>query len=160
MRGMGHGKLVVQAYEQYMHHIAHNLGEKMIFMVLESEPRATQFWSSRGYRWVVDSVYIQPPIDYDETTGEPLYEPVEGEFLMVKVLDDPTATQLNRGAFAQILQVMYSNWYLPDYIPQEAQERVKKQVLGDFYTQCMNSLPAGDAPVPLGIPPQNAPTGS
>lgn len=152
-RGHGHGTAVLKAFEQEVEMFARERGDKLQLIVLESQADARGFWSKRGYRWPVGSYYVQPPLAFDPITGEPLYDEVP-EYLMVKIWNEPEATQIDSQLLTDAVHTMYQNWYLrgtATYEP-EAAKRAIDYVFGKDFAAFVASLPPGGEPVPLQEP--------
>ncbi|HLV97670.1 MAG TPA: hypothetical protein VKT82_03235 [Ktedonobacterales bacterium] len=152
MRGQGHGKFVVEAFEAEMSRIAAASGQQLCLMVLEAEEASRPFWAGRGYRYPIGTRYKQPPIDYDRVTGKPLF-PAVPELLMVKPIGDDTDEAVDRALLIDAVHSLYNKWYMFDYIPEKARPEAEAYVFGTLFRDFLDSLPPGDGPVPLVLPP-------
>jgi hypothetical protein len=150
MRGSGHGKHVSDAFEAEMKQIASARGEELKLLILESEAGAREFWSRRGYRWPSGVRYVQPPIEFDLTTGEPLLKPVP-ELLMVKPVAD--SQEIDRHLLVDAVESMYRQWYLPEAESDAASARIESLVMGDLFGEFLASLPPEGEPIRLEMPP-------
>ena len=148
-RGSGHGKFVTEAFEAEMLQIASARGETLKLMILEAEAGAREFWARRGYRWPAGVEYIQPPIRFDEATGEALSE-AKPELLMIKV---PDAEVIDRPLLIDAVRSMYRQWYLPETVSESASTQIESLVMGELFAQFLNSLPSSDEPIRLKTPP-------
>jgi GNAT superfamily N-acetyltransferase len=72
LRRKGHGKLLLKAFEAELQALAVAQNWKLRLIVLEAEERATEFWSSCNFRWPEHSQYMQPSIQFDTHSGQPL----------------------------------------------------------------------------------------
>jgi hypothetical protein len=152
MRGQGHGKFAVEAFEAEMIHIAAAHEQQLCMMILEAEMTSRRFWAGRGYRYPIGTRYMQPPIDYDRVSGRPLF-PAVPEMLMVKPLGSSMGSSIDRELLIDAVHSLYNKWYLFDYIPHKARPEAEAYVFGTLFKNFLDSLPLGDGPVPLVLPP-------
>jgi ribosomal protein S18 acetylase RimI-like enzyme len=136
-RNQKHGSQLVKAFEELAQQTAEEKQEVLVLNVLESEERARGFWTKMGYLYPQDSDYIQPPIDYDLETGEPLFEPVS-EMLMVKLTQ--VSNTIQKGLLLQVLASLYESWYMPETTTSQAKQRVEELVLGKYYIHFEQSI--------------------
>jgi len=151
-KGQGHGTALYQAFEQELRDQAKKHHRRLRLIVLESQPDARFFWAKQGFRCLEGVHYVQPPLDFDPHTGQPLGEAV-AEHLMVKLCsENPSAeeridqTVLKRAVFA-----LYKHWYVPEMTTFDtaARERVKTFVLEEVFGTFLASLPTQEAPILL-----------
>jgi hypothetical protein len=152
MRGQGHGKSVVEAFEAEMTQIAAAHGQQLCMMILEAEPASRRFWAGCGYRYPMGTRYMQPPIDYDRVSGKPLF-PAVPELLMVKPLGNSMGNSIDRELLIDAVYSLYKKWYIFDYIPEKARPEAEAYVFGTLFKDFLDSLPPGDGHVPLVLPP-------
>lgn len=154
--GKGHGSILLHAFEQEVEAIANARGEKLQLILLEAEEQSWWFWAKQGYRWPAGSRYFQPPLEFDPLTGERLHNEVP-ELLMVKIWNDPSASQIDSKLLIDAVHTMYQNWCLAKIVTysfsKEAIQRATDYVMGKIFTDFLASLPPGGAPVPLQKPP-------
>jgi hypothetical protein len=149
MRGQGHGKQVVDAFEAKLQSIASERGETLALIVLEAESSARDFWARRGYRWPQGSQYMQPPISFDSATGLPNFEAVP-ELLMVKLVQP--ANTIERNFLIDVVRTLYNNWYIPGDVPDSMRASIWDYVFGDLFESFVKSLPEGVELIPLEKP--------
>jgi ribosomal protein S18 acetylase RimI-like enzyme len=151
----GHGTALLQAFEQEVKAIATARGENLQLIVLEAQEDSTAFWAKQGYRWPAGSRYFQPPLEFDPLTGERLHDEVP-ELLMVKILNDPSATFIDSRLLRDTVYTLYQNWCLSKTatgsFTKEATQRAKDYVLGKVFTEFIASLPSEGELVPLQDP--------
>ena len=152
MRGQRHGKYTSEAFESEMSSIAMQHGQQLRLMILEAEPTARSFWAHLGYRYPENTRYMQPPIDYDRVSGDALY-PAVPELLMVKPMNGASTTEIERDLLIDAVRSMYRKWYVFDYVPESARERVEQYVFGTLFQDFIDSLPPGSDPIRLVDPP-------
>lgn len=146
----GHARAITEDFEARVREIAAVQGEWVQAFVLESESRARPYWYRMGYRWPRNSVYFQPPMDFDMETGEALL-PAVPECLMLKVAEG-NSDSIDRTLLLDIVRALYDRWYLPRSAGPAAKEAISTylfdKLLGDFAA----SLPDGDV-IPMDEPP-------
>ena len=153
-RGQGHGSALVKEYEREIEEIALTRGQELAVVVLEAEADSVGFWAKCGYQWPVNSWYAQPPLVFDPVTGERCSDEVP-EILMLKVLGEPSASQIDRTLLVDAIHRLYQRWYMPDKaaFSASAMKRAEDYVFGKIFKRFLASLPAAGKPVPLGAPP-------
>jgi len=112
LRGKGMGRLLNQQCEQLLSDYAQAYQLQIEALILESEIEACHFWSEVGYRWPKDSLFKQPPLDYDET-GHPCLPGIP-MFFMIK--HPELQAQIPSHLTKTYLRVLLCNWYR-DEIP-------------------------------------------
>lgn len=138
-QGRGHGTALSEALEAAMHRCAERNGEKLQYIVLESEARARPFWAKKGYRYPRNSRYIQPPLEYDPRTGEPIRNPAPEAF-MVKFMDGTQPECIDREELVMLVRTIYERWYSPTLNSPEATERVRRYVFDELLVQFEESV--------------------
>lgn len=149
LRGKGgHGKQLLAAFEAALKQRAEALDEPLRGIMLESEGRARGFWSKMGFRCAPESHYLQPPLNYDEETGEPTSNTAPETF-MIKFADGSSPEQIDRAELLEWVHLLYERWYSPDLANQMATDRVRALVFDDLFGTFRDSLPADGAMIPL-----------
>lgn len=146
LRRKGHGRLLLEAFENELQAIAQAQGWQMRLIVLEAEARATDFWSSCNYRWPEHSQYMQPSIEFDTQSGQPLFSAVP-ETLMLRVLDSSPNDCIDQALLLDVVRTIYTRWYVPKSGPPEAIARAQANI-EDLFNQFRQSLPEGKT-IPL-----------
>jgi hypothetical protein len=149
LRGKGgHGRHLLAAFETALKKRADDLGEPLRAIVLESEGRARGFWSKMGFRCAPDSRYIQPPLNYDSQTGEPLSNTAPETF-MVKFVDGSSPEFIDRAELLEWVRLIYERWYSPELANPAATARAHALVFDELFGIFRSSLPDGAAVIPL-----------
>jgi hypothetical protein len=146
----GHARAVTEDFEARVREIAAHHGERVQAFILESESRARPYWYRMGYRWPRNSVYFQPPMDFDLETGEALL-PAVPECLMLKVTEGD-GESINRILLLDIVREMYKRWYLPRSAAPAAKEVISAYLFDKLLGEFAASLPDGDV-IPMDEPP-------
>lgn len=152
-RGQGHGTALVRAFEAECDKMAQARNETMKTYLVESEGDAQRFWAKMGYRWVVNSRYFQPPIDWDYETGERHFDEVP-ELLMVKVIGQPNSQSIDSQLLRDTVRATYLDWYTPKQASPIATEKINAYVFGKLYTDFEQSIANYGDSVPLSLPPK------
>ncbi len=155
-RGQGHGSRMLQAFEDEVAAEARRRGETLKLVALEAEPDSVGFWYKQGYRWVKDTTYAQPPLDFDPVTGVPIHPEVP-ETLMVKLIGAPEATSIDTTLIKDTVKMMYENWCIEkaaEFGP-IVTNVARDYVFGKVYRAFLDSLPNADT-VALVPPPSLA----
>ena len=72
---------------------------------------------------------------------------------MVKPLGDFAGDSIDRDLLIDAVHCLYNKWYMFDYIPEQAKPEAEAYVFGTLFKDFVDSLPPGDGPVPLVLPP-------
>ena len=154
MRGKGHANALIEAFEQEIYAMAAQRNQHPSLMILESEPTAREFWAKRGYRYPDGAKYVQPPLDYDEHTGEPKMQAVE-EMLMVKLLSNTESNTIDKEVLKKAVYTLYDYWYSPAGLNGQVTEKIRHYLFDDLYASFVASLPQNSDPIPL-VRPHNS----
>ncbi|MBX3063120.1 MAG: GNAT family N-acetyltransferase [Anaerolineae bacterium] len=152
-RGQGHGTALVRAFEAECEKMAQARGEQMKTYLVESEGDAQRFWAKMGYRWVVNSRYYQPPIDWDYETGERRFDEVP-ELLMIKVVGQPDSQSIDSQLLRDTVRATYLDWYIPIKASPIAREKIEAYVFDKLYADFEDSIENYGDTVPLSLPPK------
>ena len=154
LRGHGHSQALLASFEKSILQLAELRGQIPILLFAEASEGSQGFWARSGYRWPSHVYYAQPPIDFDEQTGAPLFHEVP-ETLMIKMIGDGEHKSIDVRLLQDIVTTIYNNWYLiraasfPALAAQRARDYVMQKVYGDF----LASLPSDSSTIPLVVPP-------
>ncbi len=151
-RGKGHGSVLVQVFEEELRTLAGHYGERLELIVLESEADARPFWYRKGFYYPQGSAYMQPPMRFDDDTGEPLSDAVP-ELLMVKPCGEGQVQSMRRDRLIELVRFLYQSWYVSDCNNEMATERQRAFVLDELLGKFEASLPESVQDVPLVEPP-------
>ena len=140
-RKYGHGRALVEAFEREILHLAAARGHTVTLFVLEANAAAVGFWGRCGYRRPENVYYAQPPIDFDEQTGDPLFPEVP-EVLMVKIVNGNLG-EIESDLLISVVKTIYQEWYLrrlETFTPVAAQ-RATSYVMDKVFQNFLVSLP-------------------
>ncbi len=151
LRGQGHGQALTHAFDEAVAGIAQQQGLQLVGNVLEAEDRARQFWAKQGYRYPRDSQYVQPSLNFDPVTGQPLDEPVP-EMLMLKFVDERASVP--RDELIAIVRRLYENWYMPELAAETAMPRANQHVFDTCLQGFIDSVAASSEQIDLIWPPE------
>jgi ribosomal protein S18 acetylase RimI-like enzyme len=153
-RGQGHGTILTREAEQAIQRCAQGRNERLRCIVLEAEDRARFYWAKRGYRYPRDSVYYQPSLTFDPSTGEPTSKSVM-DYLMLKFMDVRGRESIPRDELLTIVRALYEDWYIPEFASLEATAAARHHVIDTIYQHFVESLGASVDRVDLIWPPDN-----
>lgn len=154
MRGKGHANALVEAFEQEIYSMAMRRKQRLMLMILESEPSAREFWAKRGYRYPDGVKYVQPPLDYNEDTGEPMMRAVE-EMIMVKLISDIVSDKIDKDLLKKAVHTLYDYWYSPSGLNEHVTEKIRRYLFDDLFSSFVASLPNNLDTIPLVHPPNS-----
>ena len=146
LRRKGHGKSLLDTLEAELKAVAAEQGWQMRLIVLEAEDRATEFWSSCNFLWPEQSQYLQPSIQFDTKSGQPLFSAMP-ETLMLRLLEPSFSECIERALLLDVVRTIYTRWYVPRSGPPEAIAHARENI-ENLFEQFSTSLPSGDL-IPL-----------
>lgn len=100
---------------------AKSLGKTLKYMVLESEPESVGFWLKQGFRAPSNTTYLQPPLEFDPATGNPLKGTRPEVLMFLPVNTD--ITYLPRQDFINAVATIYTYWSVHPFA-QEIKEKL------------------------------------
>ncbi len=138
LRRKGHGQKLVSLLERDINQIARDQGWHLHIIVLESESRATEFWSICDYLWPNHSRYAQPSFESNYSSEKSV-----PETLMVRMLGLSSKRSIERSLLLDVAKMIYMRWYAPrSGSPQEISEG--QEVIDTLYEDFKASLIEGD----------------
>jgi GNAT superfamily N-acetyltransferase len=143
----GHASALLELLEGELHSTAARRGARLSLVMGEIEPEMVVFKARRGYRQPCGSQYCQPPICFDEHTGEAQFPPLP-KLLMVKTWDSAVPTALLLSA----VRTVFDTRYLPRRGAAQARRKASEYIRRTIYAPFARSLIArGDAVVMVGV---------
>lgn len=155
VRGIGSGLFAFSvgvAAEQ-----AKSLGKTLKYVVLESEPESVGFWAKQGFRAPANTTYLQPPLEFDLSTGNPR-KGTRPEVLMFLPVGK-SCPDLPREEFINIVATIYTYWSIHPFVQEvrekldllrrqeerliRAQARAERAVLHDLMARIQQATPKG-----------------
>jgi GNAT superfamily N-acetyltransferase len=149
MRKHGHGRALIKAFEEAITALASLRGLALEMLILEAENRARTFWGNCGFLTPANSVYMQPPIMFDQDTGDPVSETVT-EMIMVKPLKAAIPGTIPRDLLDAVMHTVYFGWYGGGSNPQ-AQAKIGAYIEG-LHHAFMESVASWGDEIPLSQP--------
>lgn len=143
-QGQKHASILMDEILKISHLIAETRKEQFTSMVTEAENDASGFFFKYGFRWPERVYYAQPPLTYNEKTGEKQFNEVP-EHLMI--YDIQRKMDLSKNSIIDAVRSLYYYWIImkfkndPNY-SEIAKENISKYVWETVFKDFMDSINA------------------
>jgi len=107
-----HGTRILNHFIKIMEEIARKRGERLLAIALEAGDESKGFWYKKGFRWPENTVYAQPPLIFNLTTGKPKFDEVP-QYLMI--LNRDHTDKISKELVLDIVRTMYYYWCIKKY---------------------------------------------